>query len=209
MLATGDLEIRDEFQVRAWFRENQPTHVFVCPGLLGQTSISQFTFTVVGSVNVLMAAMGVAERVRVVAKWPTPEHYLLRRLCELMFFEKQLDYLDIIANGRESMPDFARRAVLAMSDISAKEAHTRREESQQQKREVLEQVVPQRESGQIHQLQECQRQDHSLRRAAEPLLEVPSPHAEGESPRDLRAQCDPPARKEAGRPVHDYSGSVS
>lgn len=195
-LDPGNLEIRDEFQVRRWFLENNPTHVFVCPGIRGQNSVAEFTFTVSGSINAIMASLGIAERTRLIVTWPTPEHFLLRRLCELLYFQSQMDCCDIIARGRETVTDFAKRAVLEMRDVSAKEAHTRRAQGQVKGREVRDSILPQPAGDQQH------------RSPVAPLLEVPFKEAQGASPGDLHSQCAAPTCQEAQNPVQHHAGGV-
>jgi hypothetical protein len=195
-LDPGLLEIRDEFQVRRWFLEQNPTHVFVCPGIRGQTSVGEFTFTIVGTINVLMASLGISERVRMLVQWPTMEHFLLRRLCELLHFDSKMDCCDIVAHGRETVTEFVRRAVLEMRDVSAKEANTRRGKSSIKGREVRSEVVSQQAGAQQHGPN------------AAPVLEVPLQAAQAQASGNLRAQRAPAAGQEAQNPVFDNAGGI-
>lgn len=196
-METGELEIRDEFQVRRWFLERNPTHVFICPGVRAWVNIGEFTFTIIGTMHLMLAAMGIAEKVRVVTAWATTEYPIFHRLCELFYFEKQLDYLTMIARFKEGVTDFARRAVLEMRDVSAKEAHANRTQSQQQRREVRGQVVPEQAGGQQHGTD------------AKALLEVPVAAAQGTPPGDLRSERDPAASQKAQDSVYDHAPAVS
>ena len=196
-LSLGELEVRDEFQVRQWFREHQPTHVFVCVGVRGGASISDFMFTLVGSINVLNAALGIAERVRLLSVFPTPEYDRLRRLCELIYFEKRQDYGDIVPRTREPATNFAKRAVLEMLNVSSEKAHASRTQGQQQGREVCDEVLPEQAGHQQHG-------PHSA-----PLLEVPVKDSQGATSRDIRAQRHAPEGQETAHSVLDHARSVS
>ncbi len=192
----GELEIQDEFQVLRWMQAENPTHVFLCVGLKGQASIPTFMFTIAGSINVLKGAAGIAQRVRMISTMPTVEYFLMRRLCELYFFEKELDYADILYSAKEKPQEYFRRCVLSMRDVSAKEAHASRTKGPKQGREVRGQVVPQQAGGQQHGSD------------AQAVLEAPLTAAQGAPPGDVCPQPSPAAGQMAAHPLHDHIGSV-
>ena len=146
-LDPGDLEVRDDWMVKKWFMQADPTHVFACTSVT--TSLSTFTFTVVGTINVLMAAMGIAEHVRVLMHPPTIEYLTFNRLCLLFACEKNLDYALIVPKFNETLSCYVERAVLSL-DASAKKAHPSSPESAKQAGEMCSQMVPEQAGNKQH-----------------------------------------------------------
>lgn len=144
-LNEGELELQDEWQVRKWLAKHQPKYIFLCVGVVGQTSTSSFLFTLLGAIHVISGSLGYAHRLRLVSKFMTQEFFLLRRLCELYHFEKHVDYTDLVRDAKEGAPEFAKRCVLFMRDVSAQETKAQSSNRPLERREVRDEVVPQPE----------------------------------------------------------------
>jgi len=170
-LHEGDLEIQDEWQVRKWLSEHQPKYVFLCIGVASQASSSSLLFTLRSGINVITGSLGYAVRLRLVSGFMSNEFFLLRRLCELFRFEKQVDFSDIVSD-REHANAFAARCVLEMRDVvSAQKKKAQGSAGSLEGREVRDQVLPQ-----------------SQGRSAENMLEVQKPKAQAAPSTDLRPQ---------------------
>ena len=176
VLSDDELEIQDEWNARRWFSRNQVDGVFISVGLLGQTSVQNFAFTTGGTYNVIRAAVGNTKRLLLVSSFPTGEFFLMSRLVDLYFHEKQCDFHSVVRNTTEQAGAFAERCVLLMRDVSAKEANEGRTQSADQRREVRDPVVPQSQGNQQHGS------------PVKPVLEVSVQASAGTPSGDLRAE---------------------
>ncbi len=192
-LHTEDLEIQDELETRRWFARNPVAGVFICLGLLGQTSVNNFVFTLAGSLNVIRAAAGVAvgpvPRLILVSSFPSVEFFMLQRGVDLYFAEKVLDFYSMGRAIREDSAAFADRCVLAMCNVSAKKAHQTGPEGPHQGREVRDPVVPQSPRGQSNTAQGTERRSEGVPQQSASMLEVQEQGAESAASCDVRAEC--------------------
>jgi hypothetical protein len=207
-LDEGELEIQDEWECRRWFARNQVAGVFICTGLLGQTSVANFMFTLAGSLNVIRAAVGNTPRLILVSSFPSAEFYLLNRLVDLYRAEKQLDFSAATRTLQESPEALADRCVLCMQDVSAKEAHSTGTEGPHQGGKVQDQLVPQPASGEGNLASAGERQAEGLPQPSAHLLEVQKQAAERAASGDLRAEQSSDHGPQAAHPLHHHSGSV-
>ena len=208
VLSEGELEIQDEWECRRWFVHNQVAGVFICVGLLGQSSVANFMFTLAGSLNIIRAAAGNAPRLILVSTFPSAEFFLLQRLVDLYYAEKQLDFYAVTRTFQETPEVFADRCVLCMRDVSAQEAHTKGPDRSQQKREVHDPVVPQSPSGQDHAPQDGQRQGEGVSQLSQRVLEVPLQEAARKASGDLRPELAASDGQEAAYPLQPNSGPI-
>jgi hypothetical protein len=208
VLSRFEVEIQDEWDTRRWFSRNTPHGVFVCVGLLAQTSVANFLFTVTGALNVIQAAIGSSKRIILVSYFPSAEFFLLKRLIDLYHFEKQVDAYSLEPCHNEQATAFADRCVLFMRDVSAKETHESRAQSSQQKREVRDQVVPQPESNENSALPVGKRQSSGVPHAPERMLEVSLTPTQGTASGDVCSQRDSESGAAAQGAVYDNTGSV-
>jgi hypothetical protein len=115
------LELRDEWQVRHWIAEFDPAYVLACPEIV-DWSLKTFTFGVIGTMNVLQGALGIARRVRLVllghpvnrpmfeCPWDAPDA-VLRQLVHAIQREKKADY-GIYASPPEDGMELAAKLAL-------------------------------------------------------------------------------------------------
>ena len=195
-LDEGELEIQDEWDTRRWFSRNKVEGVFICTGLLGQTSVANFMFTMAGSINVIRASAGNVPRLILVSSFPSADFFLLQRLVDLYHAEKQLDFYSLVRNVREDSVAFADRCVLCMRDVSAEKAHPQSAKGTGQAREVRDQVLSQPQGGEQHGAH------------VEPVLEVSVQAAQGAPSGDLRPELAAPDGQEAPHSLHPNSGPI-
>jgi len=122
-----DLEVREFWQVLKWFSLTPPSGTFISVGLNGQSSVANFLFTTVGSLNIIQAATGFCPRLILLTPFPGMEFALLQRLVHLYYVEKGLDFYSMVRYANEKPEDFAQRCVTCMENVSAKEAYAKRQ----------------------------------------------------------------------------------
>jgi len=204
----GGLEIQDEFDAKRWFSRNTPQGTFICIGLLGQTSVANWLFTTAGTINVVRAAVGNSQRLILVSHFPTTEFFLMERLVDLYYYEKQLDFYSVARNTSENTAAFADRCVLLMRDVSATEAHKKSTKGPHQGREVRDQVVPQSPVGKGDAAPAAGREDQGVSQPLTCVLEMQVQAAQGTAPGDLRAQCDPGVGQASADALHPNPAAV-
>lgn len=188
VLDEGNLMIQDEWECRRWFARNQIAGVFICTGLLGGTSVSNFMFTVAGSLSVIRAAADNVPRLMLVSHFPTAEFSLFQRLLGLYANERHLDFQSMSPGIKESVGAFADRCVLSMSHVSSEKAHQTGTEGPHQAGEMRHALVPQSAGDQGHTPSDGQRHGEGILQPAPSLLEMPVQTAQGTAPGDVCAQ---------------------
>ena len=207
IVADATPEIKDAWEEERWF-PLRCAGVFICVGLLGQTSVDNFMFTLAGSLNVIRAAVGRSLRLILVSDFPSAEFFLLQRLVDLYYAEQAQDFYALTRNFQESPDAFANRCVLYMCNVSAKEARTESSSSSHQKREVRDSVVPQSPSIQNHPASDGQRPAESVPQSSAGMLEVQVQAPQKEPSRDLRSELATAVGQAAVHSVQHHAGTV-